>query len=68
MSNYAEDYMQSDDAGKMEMLQVMYNMKGTTKEERAILAQAAQKIYNRMRGRGPYSILDNISNPETQIW
>jgi hypothetical protein len=62
MSDWRDDYRQANDEGKMEILQLLY--KNCDSEERKLIVEAGNKIYNRMRGRGPSSILDNISNVE----
>lgn len=54
MSNYAEDYMQSDLQGKLDILNLVYNMESTTRDQKRILAVEAQKIYDQLRERSTY--------------
>lgn len=49
MSNYAEDYRNSSYEEKIWILQQIY--KTATKEEKKIIVEEVQKLYNKQRGR-----------------
>lgn len=51
MSNYAEDYRNSTDTEKLDILNNIWNNFENTEEEKAWILKETQKIYNRMKGR-----------------
>lgn len=64
MSNYAQDYMQATDNEKLLILRDLFNSSTCSKEDKTIILNEAQKIYNRLKGKGSKQFILNLMNKE----